>query len=285
MPSLCCLPGAGPHCASISREVGFAADDGRRRGTRAWTLASAPIARCVALEDRSRERIDVGGHIDRIALARQGGRALREAIRTPRGMCGRAGRAGIGREVEQHDRDACVRHRSARRSVDQLGAPCAASASARSGHDLHLARQARRGEGAARVRNRCRVRPTRRTGRRTRSARSPPSSSGIATIIVDSSGSSPCRLAPHGLQRLEFDRVRRDIWHVELREHRLGGCGVVIGGAADQAEAGQRHHRIDRRHDRRFMKSSSIAGRASSPLAKAGMTSSPRASSAAITPS
>ena len=48
------------------------------------------------------------------------------------------------------------------------------------------------------------------------------------------------------LERLEFDRVRREIGHVQRGENFLGRLGVVVGGATDQREAGQRDHRIDR---------------------------------------
>ena len=73
-----------------------------------------------------------------------------------------------------------------------------------------------------------------------------PSSSGIATIIVASTGVSPRAIVLPLLQRLEFDRMRRDIGHIERRQQFLGGAGIVVGGAADQREAGQRNHRIDR---------------------------------------
>ena len=37
-----------------------------------------------------------------------------------------------------------------------------------------------------------------------------------------------------------------EIRHIELRQHLFGGLGVVVGGAADQREAGERHQRVDR---------------------------------------
>ena len=45
-------------------------------------------------------------------------------------------------------------------------------------------------------------------------------------------------------QRLEFQGVCRDIGHVECGKGGHGGGAVVIGGATDKAEAGERNHRI-----------------------------------------
>ena len=49
------------------------------------------------------------------------------------------------------------------------------------------------------------------------------------------------------LQGLEFEGMRGDVGHVERGQQFLGGPGVVVGGTADQRESGQRHHRIDGR--------------------------------------
>ena len=103
--------------------------------------------------------------------------------------------------------------------------------------------------------------------------------------MVVSTGSSPRSERLPLLQRLELDGVRGDIGHVEPRQHLLGGPGVVVGGAADQREAGERNERVDLAILPFLKKNFSIAGRASRPVAKAGMTCRPRASSAAITPS
>ncbi len=47
------------------------------------------------------------------------------------------------------------------------------------------------------------------------------------------------------LQRLKFDGMRGDIRHIEPRQDLLGRLGVVVGGAAHEAEAHQRRHRVD----------------------------------------
>ena len=53
------------------------------------------------------------------------------------------------------------------------------------------------------------------------------------------------RALPLG-QRLELERVRGDVGHVEARQHVLGRLGVVVGGTTDQREAGERDDRVDR---------------------------------------
>ena len=61
-------------------------------------------------------------------------------------------------------------------------------------------------------------------------------------------------------KRLEFERVGCDIGHVERRQ-RLHGCrAVVVGRAADKAEAGERDQRVDGRAVRPLKYASSPAG-------------------------
>ena len=58
------------------------------------------------------------------------------------------------------------------------------------------------------------------------------------------------------LERLEFDRMRRDIGHVETGQRFHRSIHVVIGGTADQREAGQVDDRIDLRlavPDKKFL--------------------------------
>ena len=47
-------------------------------------------------------------------------------------------------------------------------------------------------------------------------------------------------------QCLELNRMRGDIRHVQLGQQLLGCPRIVVGRPANQAEAGQRHNRIDR---------------------------------------
>ena len=48
------------------------------------------------------------------------------------------------------------------------------------------------------------------------------------------------------VKRLKLHWVRRDVRHVQMRQHFFGGFGVVVGGATDQREAGERHHSVNR---------------------------------------
>ena len=73
-----------------------------------------------------------------------------------------------------------------------------------------------------------------------------PSSSGIATIMVVSTGSSP-RSEPPIARASGTRRVGGEIGHVEPRQHLLGGARVVVGGAADEREAGERDDGVDQR--------------------------------------
>jgi len=54
------------------------------------------------------------------------------------------------------------------------------------------------------------------------------------------------RIALPLLERLELDRMRRDVRHVEFRQQRLGSVRVVVRRAADQTEAGERDHCVHR---------------------------------------
>ena len=46
-------------------------------------------------------------------------------------------------------------------------------------------------------------------------------------------------------QRLELERVGRDIRHIEAGQDVFGRLGVVVGGTTDQREAGERDDRVD----------------------------------------
>ena len=156
----------------------------------------------------------------------------------------RADRAGIGRKAEQDDGRPCFSAACAAAQLDQPRDLFAPALSIRSGQGAI----ARRGDAG---RQRC------RRSRRSLAApwRPPntvglvaPSISGRATSIVVSTGPRPCGDRRPLAQRLEFQRVRGDVGHVERAPGpRLGGGAVVVGRAADKAEPGQRDHRVDRR--------------------------------------
>ena len=47
------------------------------------------------------------------------------------------------------------------------------------------------------------------------------------------------------LQRLELHRLGCDVRHIDAREHLFRRAGIIVGGSADQREAGERHHGVD----------------------------------------
>ena len=75
----------------------------------------------------------------------------------------------------------------------------------------------------------------------------PPSSSGIATIIVASTGSSPRGSAFHCSSVWNSTGCAEIYGTSSAASSSSAARGVIVGGAADEAEPGQRHDRIDRR--------------------------------------
>ena len=155
---------------------------------------------------------------------------------------GGAGIAGIGRKIEQHDRDLAIpplgtAHRDQPRGPrrQHVGALAA---------DMHLAADLGAGEDAgtlaAGAGDACAVRTAaidHRPGR------------AIEFGDRHHDGAlhrhqSAIRRAPL-LERLEFDGMRGEIGNIELGQNVFGRLRIVVGGTADQREAGQRDHRID----------------------------------------
>ena len=154
-----------------------------------------------------------------------------------------AGVAGIRREIEQNDRDL---------AIPSLGAAhCHQARGARRQHvralaaDMHLAGDVGAGEDAGTF----------------TSGAGHPCPIGAAAIDHRTRSAVEFRDRHHDgalhrhqaaircaplFERLEFHGVRREIGHVQRGENFLGRLGVVVGGATDQREAGQRDHRIDR---------------------------------------
>ena len=130
-PSLCCLPGAGPHCASISFRYARAAHDRWPGCARArWRRRRT---RSVAADDFLAQRIDDSPADPRDSPRRQ---ALQRAVqRFEHREKGRGARiARIRRKIEQHDADLCEPRAGARRIATSF-ATRAASMAARSGCD------------------------------------------------------------------------------------------------------------------------------------------------------
>ena len=204
-------------------------------------IGFGPEARGIALQNRFAQRIDRGWNFDLIAFAveplqrRVERRKHAEELRRTR-------RTRIGWEVEQDDRDALLGiGRATQRDdlADARGEHLGAL-----GAGVHRADFACRGEVAlAAAASAGRVGPIRAPAEHHRD--------GAAVEFGDRDHhrrferEQALPVCTPGLQRLEFDRVRRDVRHVELGQHRLGGGGVVIGWSADHAEAGEVYDGID----------------------------------------
>ena len=182
----------------------------------------------VAEEQRIAQGIDGRRQVD--AVARGGHRLQRVEERgEDREIGGGAGGAGIRREVEEDDGDAALGDRSAPQGdqpVDpggQHGGPLPVNG--------HVA-------GGFRCGGR---RPAAEDGRR---------DGAVEFGNGDHDGRfdrvEAARRGGPLLDGLEFEGLGGKIRHVEAGERGLGGGGVVVGGAADEGEAGQRQHRIDR---------------------------------------
>ena len=196
-----------------------------------------PVLLCGAFQHRGAQRLDAVGRGQ--VIATRGHRVQRVVERAEHVQIGRrSGRAGIGRKAEQHDGELALGHLSAAQRhqtpdafaqlFDPLGAGChrldvalrcavvAATGAARrtvaSGEDRRIGRAVQLGQGDQH-RGLDRPQPLRRMG--------------------------PLR------QRLELQRMRRDIGHVEPFQHFDRRVAVIIGWPADKAEPGQRQQRVD----------------------------------------
>ena len=191
-------------------------------------VCTEPLA--IAVDDPGAQLIDGGGHIHRIAFALHG--AKRHVKRgKDRQVRSRAGVAGIGREVEQHDRHL---------TLGAFGAPQPhQTVDARRQHfcpfdaGMHVAVVVAGGEGAAAM----------------------AAGAGLAGVVGSAAEHDRAGGAvkfgnrhhdrrfdwqqaavgrPPLLQRLQFGGVAGDIRHIEPRQHILGRTGVIIRRAADQ---------------------------------------------------
>ncbi len=224
-------------------EPGLARHDGVGHDPRV-DIGLGAIARRIANQDRRAQRIDAFRHFDGVAFARQPLERGVERFEHAEELRG-ASRAGIGREIEQHDRNAALRCRRAGQ-IDLL----------------HYARGERFGAfGAAfHLPHACNA----GSGKR---AAIGAAGAGLAAAVRTAAENhrldgpiklgnrdhhrrfqrqQPLRVRAPGLKCLEFHRMRGDIGPVKLGEDRLGRCRIVVGRAADKAEARQVHHGIDR---------------------------------------
>ena len=201
LPSLCCLPGAGPHCASISfrcfsrRTWSSASDAHMHVGMGTQACAALPLM--ILLAQRHRRSL---GHGRRCSPRVHRAQRVEQRLEH-RQECGRARVAGVRREVEDDGGDLALGARPT--GADRPACPTrAASRSARSmqlcmscciGLIAHRVMFLNVQRCAQPVHSMCSALP------RPPKTIEPvaPSSSGMATIMVASTGSRPRGDAPH----------------------------------------------------------------------------------------
>ena len=183
----------------------------------------------VAVDDLLAQRVDILGHIDLVAF-----RVHRLEGVIERGedgqIGGRAGVAGVRREVEQHDGDlalGALGPTQTHQTLNTRGQTLRAL-----GVRLHVACAVARAAAAA---------PAVDHG----ASRTVKLRDGDHHGCLDREQTLARRLPL--VHMLEFDRQGGQIGDVQLGQDRFGRLGVVVGRSADQREAGERDDRIDRR--------------------------------------
>ena len=199
--------------------------------------------RRVAVQDAIAQFVHAGRYVDGIAFALQRLQCLEQAFEDGEERSG-AGVAGVGREVEQHQRHLALGAFAATKRDELRDTRGERLGAVRAGE--HVLRAVLRTEGAAAVATRA----GRAVGTRTAAEHD---GAGCAVEFRDrhhdgafDRQQSPLRRAPLA-DGLEFDRVRGEVGHVEIRQHFFGGARVVVGRTADEREARQRHDGIDDR--------------------------------------
>ena len=183
----------------------------------------------VAAEHRLAQRLDARWNLERVALGLQRGERVVERL-VDRQEGGRADAAGVRGEAEQHHGDPALGPRLAAQGDEALD-PGSEGVGALRIHDHVAGAVAGRAAGAAAEHRR----------------------RGGAVEFGDRHhhGGLHRREAAVGglplLQRLELQSVSGEVGHVEGGEQRLRPGGVVVGGAADEGETGERDQRIDGR--------------------------------------
>ncbi|MCU0620799.1 MAG: hypothetical protein MUC69_04770 [Gemmatimonadales bacterium] len=179
----------------------------------------------VAARDALPQRVDAVGHLHLVARGRHRAQQVEQRLEDAQ-VRRRAGVAGVGREVEQHDPDAPLgarraaqRHQACHAARQALGAVGDGRVPRRRAARALASAEHHRGGGTVEFRDR---HHQRRLDRRE------------ATRVVGPVG--------HGL---ELEARRREVRHVELRQRLARALRVVEGGTAHQREAGERHQRVD----------------------------------------
>jgi hypothetical protein len=197
-PSVSCLPGTGPHWASISARCGSRAT-WSSAGIRCGRWPCAPYCAALPSMIALRRASTSSGHVDVVALFAQARSVLYRDWNTDR-LAAVPVLPACGGKVEDHDRQA-TRSRGVRRSDQFFDAV---------GEDIDALRVGAHGVLALAARRRGLIAAPAEHGRLVA-----PSSSGMATIIVASTGIRPFRVLPL-LDALELQGVGGDVGHVQL---------------------------------------------------------------------
>ena len=188
-----------------------------------------PEAGGVPREHRLAQGVDAVGQLHHVALGLQGLQGVVQGL-VDRQEGGRADAAGIGREAEQDHGDPALGAGLAPKGHEALD-PGGEHVGALGVHDHIAGAGAERAAGAPAEDHRGR--------------------GAVEFGNRHHHGGFHRRKTPVGrlplLQRLEFQGVGGEIRHVEFAEQRLRPGGVVVGGAADEGEAGERDQRVDGR--------------------------------------
>ncbi len=197
------------------------------------------VQRGVALQDGGAQRVHAVWHIDRVA---GGAEALQRVVQGGEygEVGGGAGRTRIRREVEEHGSNLAV------------GAAGAAHA-----HELfhtlgERGRAFRVGDHVAALLAVATLAGIGGLGAAAASAIRHRQDAAVQLRDGDHDRGlhrqQAARIFLPGRERLEFHRVRGDVGHVQRRQHRLGGVAIVVGGATDKREPGQRDDGIHLHH-------------------------------------
>ena len=221
------------------RQPALAADMGVG-GDAMGHIGQCAILLRIALEDAVAQRIHALRHIDGVAGGLQCPEGIVQRFEH-REIRGGAGIAGIGREIEDDERD-LARRALPPAQIDQL-----AHAGGQHGRALHL------GQHPAATAHTIAARAWRGPSR---DAAAAAIGDGRDGTIEFGDGHHHCGLdrrqagiagAP-GRNGLELQRMGQQIGHIEPGEDFLGRLAVIIGRAANQAETGERDDGIHRRH-------------------------------------
>ena len=205
-------------------------------------IAVGAVAARIALQQPVPQRVHRLGNLDGVALGGEADQGLVQAG-PDRHLCGGSGGPCVGREVEQDGGDLAVGAGRAAQG-DHLADAIGQGPGALGTGDHRLGVLAREG-AAARTSGAGGVRAVRTAAEH--HGCNAPVQFGDGDHHRGLQGKQALRAGAPLLERLELQGVCRDVGHVEPAQDLGGGGRVVVGGPADQREAGQVDHGVHRR--------------------------------------